>query len=560
MPTATCPGPGATAGSSSIRKSPAACTTHAYTVTSSEYVQHAAVDVLDLTIHEVGRRRGQEDERTDQVLQLPPPPGRRSLLDPRTEFLVGHQRRVELRVEVSRPQPVDLDPGWAEVGTHTFGQLLQPAFGRGVRRNARPDRFTLHRADVDDLAAATRRHPPTDLAAHQERTGEIGADQLVPVLVGELGDRRPPLHPRIVDQDVDRPDLVLDRSNALRNSPRVRHIESARIHRPPVSPALRNPIAAVLPVHRFRRRLFRPLRDARHLRPRRLVRRLVAPLHHTRQLRPRTIARPALSGLRHVARHLVAPLHHTRQLRPRRLERRLVAPVQHHRASCRIQSFGERAPDPPTGSGDQRRTSGDVEQPVDPHAPTTSEIAFRRGYRPAQRPRHCDHLGDLGTEPRDVSPQPPPVAAGRVSCWIAPWTGTRTAASTTAQLPADLPTLLVTGVRGGMRRWRLRRRRPVRRWSGRSSAGRSSTTPNSAQTSPPRRTWRPSARSWRSSEPLARTMRSSARSTAPAATRTARGWWTRSAARSTSQLRIRCSLLTSRSAARAATSPRSLNR
>src|SRR3954469_17357083 len=90
MPTATCPGPGATAGSSSIRKSPAACTTHAYTVTSSEHGQHAAVDVQDLTVHEVGRRRGQEDQRTDQVLQLPPPPGRRSLLDPRTEFLVGH--------------------------------------------------------------------------------------------------------------------------------------------------------------------------------------------------------------------------------------------------------------------------------------------------------------------------------------------------------------------------------------------------------------------------------------------------------------------------------------
>ena len=104
-----------------------------------------------LAVDEVRRRRGQEDQRADQVLQLTPPAGRRALADPRAELLVGDQRIVELGVEVARPEAVDLDPGRAEVSAHSLGQQLQSALGRGVRRDTRA-----HRLGACSSAASSR--------------------------------------------------------------------------------------------------------------------------------------------------------------------------------------------------------------------------------------------------------------------------------------------------------------------------------------------------------------------------------------------------------------------
>src|SRR5438105_11930325 len=110
-------------GRSSSRRSSAPCATQASMLTPSvspavtgelgtvwlEDAEHAAVDVDDLAVHEVGRRTGQEDERANEVAHVAPAAGRGAAGDPTAEDRVVDERSGQLGREVARTDRVDLD-------------------------------------------------------------------------------------------------------------------------------------------------------------------------------------------------------------------------------------------------------------------------------------------------------------------------------------------------------------------------------------------------------------------------------------------------------------------
>jgi hypothetical protein len=69
-----------------------------------------------------------------------------------------------------------------------------------------------------------RDHPPRHRLRHIEDARDIGPQQLVPLVVGEVLERRAELHPGVVDQDVDRP-RSLDLRHTARHSLGVGHVE-----------------------------------------------------------------------------------------------------------------------------------------------------------------------------------------------------------------------------------------------------------------------------------------------------------------------------------------------
>ena len=67
--------------------------------------------------------------------------------------------------------------------------------------------------------------------ADEKDTVEIGADELVPGLLGELVQRHAALHAGIVDEDVDRADLSFDPSDGGPHVLSSGHIEAGLVHR-----------------------------------------------------------------------------------------------------------------------------------------------------------------------------------------------------------------------------------------------------------------------------------------------------------------------------------------
>jgi hypothetical protein len=173
-----------------------------------------------------GRRlAGQEHGGADQFLDIAPAAGRRPLFEPAREFRIVDQRLVQRGLEVARRDRIDLQAVLGPIGTHAAGQVLHRALGRRVGRDARPGQFALHRGDVDDLAPAAPNHVTGDGLTDIERARNIGGEQLVPFLDREILERRAELHAGIVDQDIDRAGISLNRLDTLLNGLRARHIE-----------------------------------------------------------------------------------------------------------------------------------------------------------------------------------------------------------------------------------------------------------------------------------------------------------------------------------------------
>ena len=106
--------------------------------------------------------------------------------------------------------PLTLMPSGAEVDRHALGQHLHRALARGVGRDARPAELALHRADVDDAAAVARDHAPRHRLADVEDAVEVGAHHACQS-ASRSPERRAALHAGVVDEDVDRAELGLDR-------------------------------------------------------------------------------------------------------------------------------------------------------------------------------------------------------------------------------------------------------------------------------------------------------------------------------------------------------------
>ena len=99
----------------------------------------------------------EEDRGALQLLDLAPAARGRARADPGGEFLVRHQRRVELGAEIARRNAVRRDAVLGELRAHRLGEHLHRALARRVGRDRRAAELRHHRADIDDLAARRAR-------------------------------------------------------------------------------------------------------------------------------------------------------------------------------------------------------------------------------------------------------------------------------------------------------------------------------------------------------------------------------------------------------------------
>ncbi len=79
--------------------------------------------------------------------------------------------------------------------------------------NAR--QFALHRGDVDDAAALARDHSLRHRLRDVEHAVEIGAHQLAPGLLRIVFEHAAPLDAGVVDENLDRPEVLLDLGHSL---------------------------------------------------------------------------------------------------------------------------------------------------------------------------------------------------------------------------------------------------------------------------------------------------------------------------------------------------------
>jgi hypothetical protein len=85
-----------------------------------------------------------------------------------------------------------------------------------------------HRTDVDDHSAAARHHArPEDLAAVPD-AGQVDVDDVAPLRLGDLEGRPVDAGARVVDQDVDGPELGADPLVRLGERCPVRHVGRER--------------------------------------------------------------------------------------------------------------------------------------------------------------------------------------------------------------------------------------------------------------------------------------------------------------------------------------------
>src|SRR5690606_8655748 len=87
-----------------------------------------------------------------------------------------------------------------------------------------------NRADVNDRAALAFDHMPADGPRHVENAVKIGTNDLVPGLVRRLLYQDGAVHARIIDQNIDRPDFLLDSVHAASGCFRITDVEGPCMH------------------------------------------------------------------------------------------------------------------------------------------------------------------------------------------------------------------------------------------------------------------------------------------------------------------------------------------
>src|SRR6202035_5603409 len=84
--------------------------------------------------------------------------------------------------------------------------------------------LTVDGGDIDDPAEAAHAHPLDHRAGHVEKRIQIDVDDLVPLLQRHVVEHGVAGDPRIIDEDIDRPDFVTDFSEPFGAGLVVRHI------------------------------------------------------------------------------------------------------------------------------------------------------------------------------------------------------------------------------------------------------------------------------------------------------------------------------------------------
>src|SRR6266852_1527149 len=164
-----------------------------------------------MTVDEGRSLAGQKHGGPNQLIDISPTGGRRSLFEPAREFRIVDQRLVERGLEVTRRDRIDLETVLRPIGTHAAGQVLYGTLRGRIGRDPWTRELALHGCNVDDLAPAARDHVTRDGLTYIERARNIGGEQLLPFLDGKVLERRAELHTGIIDQDIDRTGISLDR-------------------------------------------------------------------------------------------------------------------------------------------------------------------------------------------------------------------------------------------------------------------------------------------------------------------------------------------------------------
>ena len=103
-----------------------------------------------------------------------------------------------------------------------------PPLAAVVRGDGSASQIAGQGTDIDDFTSlAMLDHPLGSFAADQERTGQVGVDDFLPVGTGELDHRLAMLNAGVVDQDIHRDVLLVEGGEGVDNTGFVAHIKGA---------------------------------------------------------------------------------------------------------------------------------------------------------------------------------------------------------------------------------------------------------------------------------------------------------------------------------------------
>src|SRR6266852_4273999 len=193
--------------------------------------QPPAIHRQHVPVYVIASRRTQENRRPANIPRLSPASRRNALQNlPAARCIVPQRRRI-VRRHVPRGNGVHIDPLARPLICQRSRQLRDSALRRRIRRNQNAPLKRKHRRNIHDLPRPPLlQHPLRRELRKPEHRREVHGDYLVPILRRVFRRRSPPNNPRIVHQNIDRPQLphrLFDQFPAnrrIRNIPR--HIES----------------------------------------------------------------------------------------------------------------------------------------------------------------------------------------------------------------------------------------------------------------------------------------------------------------------------------------------
>src|SRR6185436_11959962 len=190
----------------------------------------AAVDRDVGASHECRFLGAQVDDQSGDFIGLAEAPERNLRQDLRVEDFLGY-RGNHLGADVTRRDGVHGDALARDLERERLGKAVDPGLGGGIVGLAESTLLPVHRRDVDHPAPAALDHAVHHLLGHVEARIEVGAHHRVPVGLGHLLERHVARDAGVVDQDVDHPDLGLDRVHLARAVVVVDHVhrESAEV-------------------------------------------------------------------------------------------------------------------------------------------------------------------------------------------------------------------------------------------------------------------------------------------------------------------------------------------
>src|ERR1700676_4288346 len=190
-----------------------------------------------MPMHIIASRRRQKYRGPANVPGLSPPPRRYPLQNlPVTPLIVPQRRRI-VRRHIPRRNGVHVDLLRRPFVRQRPRQLRNSPFSRRIRRNQNPALKRKYRSNIHNLPRPPlRKHPLRSKLREPEHRRQVHGQNLIPVLHRGFRRRCPPDNPRIVHQNIDRPQLPHRPLNQLLANCPIRNIPS-HINRLPAQPS-----------------------------------------------------------------------------------------------------------------------------------------------------------------------------------------------------------------------------------------------------------------------------------------------------------------------------------